>query len=189
MGNLLSVLWSQISGVREVKICMLGLDGAGKTTLLYALHLGTPVATHPTIGSNVEELTRGALRLRVWDLGGQASLRPSWRAYFDHTAAVIMVVDAADPGRFGVAAAELAGVLAAEELADAALLVYANKQDVGGAVGVEGVADALGLAALPTGGGEGGIGGRPWHIQGCSALTREGIGGGIDWIVSQVAGK
>lgn len=168
---------------------MLGLDGAGKTTLLYALHLGTPVATHPTIGSNVEELTRGALRLRVWDLGGQASLRPSWRAYFDHTAAVIMVVDAADPGRFGVAAAELAGVLAAEELADAALLVYANKQDVGGAVGVEGVADALGLAALPTGGGEGGVGGRPWHIQGCSALTREGIGGGIDWIVSQVGGK
>jgi len=167
---------------------MLGLDGAGKTTLLYALHLGTPVATHPTIGSNVEELQRGALRLRVWDLGGQSSLRPSWRAYFDHTAAVIMVVDSADPGRFGVAARELAGVLAAEELADAALLVYANKQDVAGAVGVEGVADALGLATLL--GGDGApLGSRPWHIQGCSALTRDGIGGGIDWIVSQVGGK
>jgi len=167
---------------------MLGLDGAGKTTLLYALHLGTPVATHPTIGSNVEELQRGALRLRVWDLGGQSSLRPSWRAYFDHTAAVIMVVDSADPGRFGVAARELAGVLAAEELADAALLVYANKQDVAGAVGVEGVADALGLATLL--GGDGApLGSRPWHIQGGGALTRDGIGGGIDWIVSQVGGK
>jgi len=37
---------------------MVGLDAAGKTTILYKLKLGEVVSTIPTIGFNVEMVTR-----------------------------------------------------------------------------------------------------------------------------------
>jgi hypothetical protein len=69
MGGLLSGLWSQLFGVSEFKMCIVGLDNAGKTTILYKLHLGDVVATHPTIGSNVEQVTRNNIKITVWDIG------------------------------------------------------------------------------------------------------------------------
>ena len=41
--------------------------------------------------------------LQVWDLGGQANLRPSWQTYYKNTDAVIVVVDSTDRGRIGIA--------------------------------------------------------------------------------------
>jgi ADP-ribosylation factor protein 6 len=61
---------------------MLGLDSAGKTTILYKLKLGQPVATIPTVGFNVEEVTIKNAKLNVWDVGGQDKLRPLWRHYY-----------------------------------------------------------------------------------------------------------
>lgn len=37
--------------------------------------------------------------LQIWDLGGQANLRPSWAAYCKNTDAVVMVVDSTDRAR------------------------------------------------------------------------------------------
>lgn len=48
-----------------------GLGNAGKTTVLYRIRLGEAVSTRPTMGSNVEEVTKSGVRLEVWDLGGQ----------------------------------------------------------------------------------------------------------------------
>lgn len=48
----------------------------GKTTILYRLQIGEVVSTNPTIGFNVETLTYKNLKLQVWDLGGQSSIRP-----------------------------------------------------------------------------------------------------------------
>ena len=70
----------------------------------------------------------------VWDLGGQTSIRPYWRAYYKNTDAVIYVVDSADQERLAIAKEELMSMLQEDELADASLLVFANKQDVPGAL-------------------------------------------------------
>lgn len=43
------------------------------------------------------------LALQVWDLGGQANLRPSWQTYYKATDAVIMIVDSTDRARVGIA--------------------------------------------------------------------------------------
>ena len=43
------------------------------------------------------------LAFKVWDLGGQANLRPSWQTYYKATDAVIMVVDSTDRARVGIA--------------------------------------------------------------------------------------
>ena len=60
-------------GSREMRILILGLDGAGKTTLLYRLQVGEVVTTIPTIGFNVEQvskyyynLTQFTLRGKIW---------------------------------------------------------------------------------------------------------------------------
>lgn len=62
-------------------------------------------------------------------MGGQTSIRPYWRSYYANTAAVVFVVDSTDIERLEIAADELRSMLNEDELKDAALLVFANKQD------------------------------------------------------------
>jgi len=86
MGLLISKVWKRLfASTKEFKIIIVGLAGAGKTTMLYQLHLGKTVQTQPTIGSNVEEVKNKNVKLQVWDLGGQESLRSSWATYFSGT--------------------------------------------------------------------------------------------------------
>lgn len=42
-----------------------GLDAAGKTTILYKLHIGEVLSTVPTIGFNVEKVSRDAALLHA----------------------------------------------------------------------------------------------------------------------------
>lgn len=114
MGLFFSVLWKQLFSEEEVKICVVGLDNAGKTTILYKLHLGEVVATQPTIGSNVEEVSHKNLKLQVWDLGGQEQLRATWSSYFVGSKALIMVIDSTDRERIGISREELFRCLSLE---------------------------------------------------------------------------
>ncbi len=43
------------------------------------------------------------LCLQVWDLGGQANLRPFWATYYQATDAVMMMVDSTDRARISIA--------------------------------------------------------------------------------------
>ena len=99
MGALVSKLLNTLLGNKEVRVLILGLDNAGKTTILYKLQMGEVVTTVPTIGFNVETVQYKNLRFQVWDLGGQTSIRPYWRCYYQNTNAVIYVVDSADQVR------------------------------------------------------------------------------------------
>ena len=64
----------------------------------------------------------------MWDLGGQTSIRPYWRCYYADTKAVVYVVDSTDRERLNINKAELLAMMNEEELQDAKLLVFANKQ-------------------------------------------------------------
>lgn len=61
-----------------------------------------------------------------------------------------------------------------EELRDAALLVFANKQDQPGAKGAGEISEALKLGELRD---------RNWSIVACSAIDGKGIDEGMDWLV------
>ena len=65
MGAFMSRFWFMLFPAKEYKIVVVGLDNAGKTTTLYKLHLGEVVTTHPTVGSNVEELVYKNIRFEV----------------------------------------------------------------------------------------------------------------------------
>ncbi len=107
---------------------MVGLDAAGKTTILYKLKLGEIVTTIPTIGFNVETVEYKNINFTVWDVGGQDKIRPLWRHYFQNTQGLIFVVDSNDRDRAAEARDELHRMLNEDELRDAVLLVFANKQ-------------------------------------------------------------
>mmetsp|Transcript_42701 Transcript_42701/g.114303 ORF Transcript_42701/g.114303 Transcript_42701/m.114303 type:complete len:162 (-) Transcript_42701:432-917(-) len=127
MGNFGSV-FKRLFSKKEMRILMVGLDAAGKTTILYKLKLGEIVTTIPTIGFNVETVEYKNINFTVWDVGGQDKIRPLWRHYFQNTQGLIFVVDSNDRDRAAEARDELHRMLNEDELRDAVLLVFANKQ-------------------------------------------------------------
>ena len=156
------------------------IDNAGKTTILYRLQVGEVVSTIPTIGFNVETVQHKNVKFQVWDLGGQTSIRPYWRCYYPNTQAVIYVVDSTDVDRMEDARDEFHAILDEEELRDACILVYANKQDLPGALDDAVVSERLGLT---------GIRSRQWAIFRTSATKGEGLFEGLDWLSNALHGK
>lgn len=88
------------------------------------------MVTQPTIGSNVEEVHHNNLRMQVWDLGGQESLRHTWDAYYQNTSAVIYVIDSADDSNIKASKQEFFSMLLHNDLRDASILIFANKADL-----------------------------------------------------------
>ncbi|SCV70581.1 BQ2448_3343 [Microbotryum intermedium] len=133
---------------RQIRVLCLGLDNAGKTTIVRRL-LGEDISLiSPTLGFNIRTLVHVGYTLNLWDIGGQSSLRPYWRNYFEVTDAVIWVVDSSDRERMADCRDELHELLREERLAGASLLVLANKQDISGALTSQEIADALELSSL-----------------------------------------
>jgi ADP-ribosylation factor-like protein 1 len=128
---------------------------------------------NPAIGFNVETVSYKNIKFQVWDLGGQTSIRPYWRCYFPNTQAVIYVVDSSDRERIGISREEFRALLEEEELKDALLLVYANKQDLPGALSDSQIAEGLGLHDIRN---------RDWAIFKASAIKGEGLFEGLDWL-------
>ena len=163
---------------RDLRLLMVGLDAGGKTTILYKLKLGEIVTTIPTIGFNVETVQYKNILFTCWDVGGKDKIRPLYRHYYQDTSALILVVDSNDRDRIGEARDELMRMLNENELADAPLLVFANKQDLPNAMNVTEITDKLGLLALRQ---------RRWYIQSSSATTGDGLYEGIDWLSAELS--
>jgi len=157
---------------------MVGLDAAGKTTILYKLKLGEVVTTIPTIGFNVETVEFKNINFTVWDVGGQDKIRPLWRHYFQNTQGLIFVIDSNDRERMSEASEELQKMLSEDELRDAILLVFANKQDLPNAQSVSQIRDSLKLDSLNT---------RKWYIQSTCATQGSGLYEGLDWLSQELA--
>lgn len=166
---------------KETRLLILGLDGAGKTTILYKLKLGEVVTTIPTIGFNVETVEYKNVSFTVWDIGGADKIRPLWRHYYQNTQGLIFVLDSNDYGRFYEAKDELMTILEEDELKNAALLIYANKQDLpwtnGHSLNKEMITEKLGLNTLEN---------RSWFIQTSSAVTGDGLYEGLQWLSDQI---
>ena len=128
--------------------------------------------------------TPDRLKLNFWDVGGQRSLRSYWKNYFESTDGVVWVVDSSDQRRLQDCKAELHSLLkeevsaqhkccsghvlvfAFQRLASASLLVFANKQDLPGALSADEVRHVRASACCT-------------HTQeGCSALSPAGSGAG-----------
>merc|ERR1711898_9609 len=178
MGNLFRKLFAGFK--KEMRILMVGLDAAGKTTILYKLKLGEVVTTIPTIGFNVETVEYKNISFTVWDVGGQDKIRPLWRHYYQNTQGLIFVIDSNDRDRIEDAREELTKMLNEEEMRDAVLLVFANKQDLPNAMTAAEITEKLGLHSMRN---------RQWFIQSACATTGDGLYEGLDWLSRTLAAK
>merc|ERR1712188_230185 len=178
MGLTFTKLFAKLGYKKQMRILMVGLDAAGKTTILYKLKLGEVVTTIPTIGFNVETVEYKNISFTVWDVGGQDKIRPLWRHYFQNTQGLIFVVDSNDRERISEAREELSRMLAEDELRDAVLLIFANKQDLPNAMNASELTDKLGLHELRN---------RQWFIQATCATNGEGLYEGLDWLSNTIS--
>merc|ERR1712144_100979 len=137
--------WQRMFSKQECRLLMVGLDAAGKTTILYKLKLGEVVTTIPTIGFNVETVEYKNINFTVWDVGGQDKIRKLWKHYYQNTQGLIFVVDSNDRDRIEDAREELEKMLLEEEMRDAVVLVFANKQDLPNSMTAAEVTEKLGL--------------------------------------------
>lgn len=110
MYHLAKSLYLYATSKEEYSVLLLGLDNAGKTTLLSqikALYLPRPDGatapnpgkTVPTVGQNVATIPLSDIYLKIWDVGGQISMRNLWQSYYSSCHAIIFVVDSTDVGQ------------------------------------------------------------------------------------------
>ncbi|KAJ6516418.1 GTP-binding protein [Mycena sanguinolenta] len=156
--GLLTIIRKNRQKEKEMRILFLGLDNAGKTTILKKLNGEDILSVSPTLGFNIKTFAHGKC---AWDVGGQRTLRPYWRNYFEQTDALVWVVDSGDRLRMKDCKEELHSLLLEDRLAGASLLVFANKQDLQGSMTDVEIRDR--------------------------AVTGENLVTGLDWVVADVA--
>ena len=174
MGIFISRILDSLSGTKQKRILLLGLDAAGKTTILYKLNLGETVTTIPTVGFNVETVKYRNIDFNCWDIGGQKKIRALWNYYYEGTDAVIFVLDSNDPDRVDEAREELFAIMDHELLRGASLLIYANKQDLQRSMNTAELVERLQLQTK--------FRGISWHVQGTVAVSGQGLYEGLDWL-------
>ncbi|KAI9812911.1 MAG: ADP-ribosylation factor, Arf Arf6 [Pycnora praestabilis] len=193
MGGQISKMMGKIFGSKEMRLLMLGLDAAGKTrvengqwkadlagvhiAILYKLKLNQDVTTIPTVGFNVETVTYKNVKFNVWDVGGQDKIRPLWRHYFSGTQGLIFVIDSNDRDRIDEARQELHRIISDREMKESLLLVFANKQDISGAMTPTEVTEKLKLNQLKD---------KIWYVVPSCATTGEGLFEGLGWLSNNV---
>ncbi|KAA8490606.1 ADP-ribosylation factor 2 [Porphyridium purpureum] len=158
-------------------VLFLGLDGSGSTTVMYQLVLGRKVDTIPTLGFNKEVITYNGIELEMFDLGGVEKVRPVWRQYAPEADAIVFVVDGHDEPRVTQAKGELEKFLAELKDKSIPLLLFVNKNDLPGYLGVEAVEEKLNIKAFAF---------SAYKAVGCCGKTGDEIKAGMDWLTDQL---
>jgi ADP-ribosylation factor related protein 1 len=151
--------------------------------------------------------------LKIWDVGGQHSLRGLWQSYYSSCHAIVFVIDSTDvgdadltrisesdtrpvePGAREIPARSeelgrleecrmvLEDVLQNEEAEGVPILVLANKQDREDCVETVRIKEGLVRKVFE---GEKGGSVRDSRVLPCSALTCTGVQEAVDWVTSRV---
>ncbi|KAH6605154.1 adp-ribosylation factor [Trichoderma cornu-damae] len=184
----------------EYSVILLGLDNAGKTTFheqvksMYLPDAPEPkFKTVPTVGQNVSTITLPDMYLKLWDVGGQHSLRKLWQSYYASCHAIVFIIDSTDigdgdlehenTGRLDECRLVLEDVLQHSETEGVPLLILANKQDREDCVETIRIKEGLVKRVME---GEKGSAIRDSRVLAMSALTGDGVREAIDWVRSRV---
>ena len=110
-----------------------------------------------------------------WDLGRQKSIRKYWEDYYQkENDCIIYVIDSSDSYRLEETGKELYSILQQPELSGVPLVIYANKQDLNLALNTDEILEQLDLDNITD---------RNYTIIACSALTKQGLSSGLDWLI------
>ncbi|XP_066237645.1 ADP-ribosylation factor-like protein 16 isoform X1 [Saccopteryx leptura] len=123
---------------REIEMCLLlGATGVGKSLLVTRLQklssqdgkgdLGDPPPTRPTVGTNLTDIMAHR-KITIRELGG--CMGPIWSSYYGNCRSLLFMMDASNPTQLSASCMQLLGVLSAEPLAEASILILFNKIDL-----------------------------------------------------------
>ncbi|KAK0661171.1 putative ADP-ribosylation factor-like protein 3 [Cercophora samala] len=203
MYHLAKGLYRLATSKEEYSLLLLGLDNAGKTTFHEqvksifhpdgASASAPNLKTVPTVGQNVSTIILPDMYLKIWDVGGQHSLRKLWQSYYASCHAIIFIIDSTDigdgnlehdsTGRLEECRLVLEDVLNHSETEGVPLLVLANKQDREDCVEVVRIKEGL-VKKVFEGEKSGSI--RDSRVLPVSALTGTGVKEAVDWVRSRV---
>lgn len=170
----------------KLTLAVFGLDGAGKTALISAIGGNPTSETRPTVGFNPTFFETDTSDVCMFDLGGASTFRAIWRHYYHDLHGIIFVVDGSDASRFAEAAACLKELVEHEYVREKPLLLYINKRDKPGFVGVDAVTQRLGadvIAAARTS--------RPFKMLPVCAINEnveaeQNIESGLEWLLTTI---
>lgn len=162
---------------KEVEIIIVGLQNAGKTSLVNVLTAGQfSEEMVPTVGFNMKKVKKGAVTIKLWDIGGQARFRSMWQRYARGANAILFVVDSADASLLETAKAELLALIEKPELVGIPLLVLCNKTDLPNAMKAEELVEKLELSKVT---------GRECSIYSISCMNSTNIDITLDWLTKR----
>lgn len=191
MYHLVKSVYTNLTKQEEYSVLIMGLDNAGKTTLLEQLKfrykVGGEQATVdlsgarlvPTVGQNVARIQANKVNLKIWDVGGQESLRNMWESYYEDAHIVVFVVDSTDRARIEECRDTLDKVVSSEVLEGTPVLMLANKQDRDDCLEVEDIKEIFNKIAEK-------MSARDSRVLPVCALDGTGVVEAADWIVSRL---
>nr|XP_036578327.1 nadh pyrophosphatase [Colletotrichum truncatum]KAF6785528.1 nadh pyrophosphatase [Colletotrichum truncatum] len=200
MYHLAKGLYLLATSKEEYSVILLGLDNAGKTTfheqvksIFLPSHPDPKLKTVPTVGQNVSTITLPDMYLKIWDVGGQHSLRRLWQSYYASAHAIVFIIDSTDIGdgnlehdnsdRLEECRLVLEDVLQHSETEGVPVLVLANKQDREDCVEVVRIKEGLVKKVFE---GDKASSIRDSRVLPVSALTGTGVKEAVEWVRSRV---
>ncbi|XP_063098061.1 ADP-ribosylation factor-like protein 16 isoform X2 [Cavia porcellus] len=116
---------------------LLGAPGVGKTLLVKRLQklcspdckgdLGDPPSTQPTVGTNLTDIM-APRKITIRELGG--CMGPIWSSYCGNCHSLLFMMDASNPTQLSASCVQLLGLLSAQQLSYASVLILFNKIDL-----------------------------------------------------------
>ncbi|KAH3763345.1 Arf/Sar family protein [Pelomyxa schiedti] len=141
---------SAITSFKVLTVIMLGVNNAGKSTLTAALKGEIKEFVTPTVGFASENMRVSGYTVKLFDLGGCENFRGIWPRYYAEVHGVVVVVDASDTDPAHVANTRdvIKSALSHRWLQGKPVLVFANKQDIEGALSGDRLIEMLQLSDL-----------------------------------------
>ncbi|KHG12504.1 hypothetical protein F383_19544 [Gossypium arboreum] len=164
---------------KNISFTVWDVGGQDKSSISYCMVIHEALVSRMQKAHGYNTLPSDFVTCVVY-IGGVTSTEASSWHYFQNTQGLIFVVDSNDRDRVVEARDELHRMLNEDELRDAVLLVFANKQDLPNAMNAAEITDKLGLHSLRQ---------RHWYIQSTCATSGEGLYEGLDWLSSNIASK
>ncbi|KAH8402260.1 hypothetical protein KR009_010875 [Drosophila setifemur] len=185
----------------KMTILVLGLNNSGKSSIINHFKKSSEQTsiTVPTVGFMVEQFyskqVRGSRNLdqyvlflktgmagvsiKAIDMSGATRYRNLWEHQFKNCHGIIYVIDSSDRMRFVVVKDELDLVLQHPDLCNriVPILFYGNKSDMDDSLSSVKIAAALRLENIKE---------KPWHICSSNAVSGEGLGEGVQWLIQQM---
>jgi ADP-ribosylation factor-like protein 3 len=171
------------------QILMLGIEKVGKTTIGELLKTGHFDAnTKPTLGTQVLQTLIDNFRFRIFDVGGQKSIRSHWFKNVKYPNGVIYMIDLSRPMddtpdykyEFNRIMAEFYFSKEKRPKSDIPLLIIANKSDLVPDLNkkeeIQKITEHFGLKTLDI----------PYEIWITSAKAGDGIKESFQWLVQKI---